>query len=57
LFVPAAESGEFMNEEDVVGPWAILFTSYPLSFGLVICSGVLSVLVRWLTRREKCLLE
>lgn len=36
--------------------FATLFTPYPLGFGLVLLSGGLSALVRWLALRERCLL-
>ena len=37
--------------------FAAMFTPYPLGFSLVLLSGGLSVLVRWLTLRQRCLLE
>ncbi|MEQ8791844.1 MAG: hypothetical protein RIC55_36645 [Pirellulaceae bacterium] len=54
---PLVVIGEIPDAEAAINRWAILFTPYPLAFGLVVVSGGLSVLVRWLSLRQKCLLE
>jgi hypothetical protein len=45
------------DDADNAGVFAILFTPFPLGYSLVLLSGGLSVLVRWLTLRERCPLE